>query len=116
MARMMLYAPRMRSITGLLAVVAVVWLGLGSRALAERTQSGTSQVSLEDQLQANRVQAGNRVAAEHQRGKKARKPRRGEPVPQQEVPELDPNAAGLAFVLLASGAMLFADRRRVLLT
>jgi hypothetical protein len=113
MARIMLANRPMRLNLSLLVVVVAVWLGSGEGALAQPSQPGASQVSSEDHAsRARRLQEERRIAAEHRRGRKVKKPHKGEHAPEAQVPELDPNSGGLAFALLAGGAMLLRDRRR----
>jgi hypothetical protein len=114
MVRIMLAKRPMRQNFSLWVVLAAVWLGTGGSAVAQRSQPGESQVSSDDHAsRARRLQEERRIAAEQRRGQKLKKPRKGEHAPEAQVPELDPNSAGLAFLLLAGSAMLLVDRRRL---
>ncbi len=96
MVRIVLCSPRMRSTLAFVVVLAAVWAGTGGRAFAEKTIVGTQN-----------------VAVEPQPGVKVTQLRKGELLAPAAVPELDPNAAALALVLLAGSALMAADRRRV---
>jgi hypothetical protein len=101
----------MRSLVVSLSVVAALSVGVCRHALAEDIHPGDDLHKVSD---AKKPHTPNRVVIDPNTGvKKVRKLRRGEYLAPVEAPELNPNAAGLALVLLAGSALLYVDRRRM---
>ncbi len=102
----------MRSTLIKILLVSGLWLGLAMPALAAPERPGVTQVG-EGKRQvrrADRVKLDKRQL--NPKRKKVRTRAKGQQV-VASVPELDPNAAGLALILLAGGTLLIIDRRRV---
>jgi hypothetical protein len=117
MARILRKQSTMRT----LAITTVVWvmcsLGAGSRAFAEPAVPGATEISADHRTRPvtkpmRAASAKHRALIEQKMGMRVKKMRKGEKVAPDAVPELDPNAAGLALALLVGGALLFVDRRR----
>lgn len=108
----------MRSLAITIAVWVMCSFGLGGRAFADPTVPGATEVSADHRTRLvhakpmREVGATKRVLFEQKMGIRVTKLRKGERLAPAEVPELDPNAAGLALALLVGGALLFVDRRR----
>ena len=112
MARHMLAGHGMMPTVGFLVVLAAAWAGSGGDAFAQQIAAGTTTTSTDTQTT---EQVGeNLVVIEPTRGTAVTKLRKGERLAPAAVPELDPNAAGLALALLVGGALLSVDRRRQL--
>ncbi|MDD9933052.1 MAG: hypothetical protein OXT09_05585 [Myxococcales bacterium] len=88
-------------------LTAALWLSVAVPAMAEGndgvTRVGDGVTTLEQQAKLQTID---------RKRKKVRKRAKGQMV-VASVPELDPNAAGLALVLLIGGTLLLVDRRRV---
>ena len=124
----------MRPIISYLAILAVCWTNTAGRALAEEappdatkvsaddrarlvgaTMSGSASRTLINQRMGTRVTSpGVPVAAgvDRSNARPVAAPSKGEHLDVAAIPELDPNAAGLALALLVGGALLLVDRRR----
>jgi hypothetical protein len=108
----------MRSLAITIAVWVLCSFGFGGRALAEPTVPGATEISADPRTRLvhakpmREVGATKRVLIEQRMGMRVTKLRKGERLAPDPVPELDPNAAGLALALLVGGALLFVDRRR----
>jgi hypothetical protein len=114
----------MRQLSHIVIIVSAVVLGVAGSALAEESVGATAETAgksgAAQKVTSSRLQKihTRRYVKGHKQVKYRPELKRrevtldkGELVTAQ-VPELDPNAAGLALVLLAGGSLILVDRRR----